>query len=134
MYYDYLFPQKFDNCGLTIDEIPEGGSFRCYSDSSFSYTSNISPTCNYTTSIFSINMDIEDIKIFPVPSNGCIIVDVNPNFEIHKIIVYDLSGKIVLNPAIKQNRFPINELAEGSYIISLTDKNMRTLNKKIIVH
>jgi len=30
--YNYLFPVKLDYCGMQLDELNEGGYFRCYSD------------------------------------------------------------------------------------------------------
>lgn len=130
--YDYLFPVKFDYCGMIIDELIEGGNFRCYSDdSAFTYTSNIAPTCDYLTSVNSLDNNTNHLNVFPNPSNG----DFNITFDqsIKEILITDMLGNIIIQEQLKnQWEFNINNLRSGTYILTIKDKDNRTTNRKII--
>ncbi len=129
--YDYLFPEKFDYCGMVIDELSEEGKFRCYSDSSFSYSSNIAPTCDYLTSVNSFSKKIFQIKIYPNPSNGTFTADFDQSIK--EIWLTDLLGNIIFKQETNnQTKFKIDNLSSGTYILTAMDKDGRKTNKKII--
>lgn len=129
--YDYLFPVKFDNCGMVLDEWPEGGQFRCYSDSSFSYSSNIAPNCDYITTVNLFVKNLFQIKIYPNPSNGSFTADFDQSIK--EIWLTDLIGNIILKHQTNyQTQFKIDNLPSGTYILTAINRDGRTTNKKII--
>lgn len=129
--YDYLFPVKFDFCGMNVDELIEGGNFRCYSDNSFNYSSNITPTCDYLTSVNSLNKNLSSVNIFPNPSNGSFTVGFDQSIK--KIQLTDLLGNIIFyKQTNNQIKFNIDNLQGGTYILTLIDKDNRTTSRKII--
>ncbi len=131
--YAYLFPQKFDYCGMILDEYIEGGNFRCYSDnSSFSYSPELAPACDFITSVNTLDEISAKITIFPNPSNGSFKVYFD-NLSIKDVIISDLIGKTIQQyHSIKQSNVEINNLSTGTYIITLIDNDNNVINKKII--
>lgn len=132
--YDYLFPVKFDDCGMHLEELIEGGNFRCYSDSTnFSYTSNITPTCDFLTSVNPIDKNPVQIRVLPNPSNGSFTIDIDQQLKLKEIIVSTMLGNIILRQQTdNQTRIKIDNLKGGTYILTAIDKDNRTINKTII--
>ncbi|MDQ3193080.1 MAG: T9SS type A sorting domain-containing protein [Bacteroidota bacterium] len=129
--YDYLFPVKMDECDLEMHELIEAGYFRCYSDSTFNYSSNVSPSCDYITSIASIKQSPEDVMIFPNPSNGNFNIELNPVIN-NEIKIHDMLGKLLLEEKVNNRNFiNINNLKSGIYILSILDNNGIITTKKI---
>lgn len=126
--YDYLFPVKFDYCGMFIDEIHEGGFFRCYSDSTmFSYSSNIAPVCDYITAIEPVIASHKTFSVFPNPSNGTFTVDFG-NLQATTLRITDLLGNELERRSIRNETQAQLELPAGVYFLTITcsDGNMRT--------
>lgn len=118
-----------------MDELIEGGNFRCYSDNTlFNYTSNISPTCDYLTTSVNITEPISDqVSVFPNPSNGLFSVDFDQPSNISEIKVTDMLGNIVNQQKIdNKKKINIDNLPSGVYILSVIDKDCKIINKKII--
>ena len=132
--YDYLFPQKFDYCGMAIDELIEGGNFRCYSDNTpFNFTTNIAPTCDFITSVNSIELSSNHVKVFPNPSNSTFTIEIGNSFDAREIQITDLVGNLVLRQYLNnQSKITLNTLANGAYILKIIDKNKIMVSKKII--
>lgn len=132
--YSYLLPQKFDYCGMFIDQVIEGGNFRCYSDNDlFSYTSNIAPSCDYITSINTINNISDRVKVYPNPSNGSFSIELDKSLPVKEIMITNLLGKNIFRQQINDEKvIDINNLASGSYILSIISKDMQIINKRII--
>ena len=73
--------------------------------------------------------NIEDIEIYPNPSNG--IVNIKTNIENNIIIVRDVQGKIILNDRFnKSTIIDLSNNPKGIYLFEITNEN-QTLIKKI---
>ena len=136
MYYypSYLFPQKYDDCGISSSHgIYEGGIFRCYSDSTFSYTSGVAPSCDYVVSIALIEGSENRIDIFPNPSSGTFTIKLDPlKYKEYKL--YDLLGNLIFDRQIKNEiNFTVNELESGTYILAFLADSGDIITKRIIV-
>lgn len=130
-YYDYLFPVKLENCGMEIEEIIEGGDLRCYSDSSFNYSSNIAANCDYITTVNLFAKNSFQIKIYPNPSNGSFTADFDQSIK--EILLTDLFGNVILrHQTNNQTQFKIDNLSSGTYILTAMNEDGRRMNKKII--
>ena len=78
----YMFPEPY----CQIIDINEGGLFRCYDDSlSWSFSSGIVPTCDYTTSIGELKGDQNGITIFPNPFLNTAEIIIPKKFDEQKI-------------------------------------------------
>lgn len=134
--WDYLFPVKNDYCGMFIDELAEGGNFRCYNDSSgFMYSSGISPTCNYLINSIS-EIDKQSVLFFPNPTNDIL----NISFDLQnetKIRIVDLTGKIVAETKTENSKgktiqhINISALSKGIYFVNLQNEG-KIYSKKFI--
>jgi len=101
------------------------GPFRCYADSSgFSYSSNIAPYCDFTTSISERNLENNSIKISPNPAKNTLNIDFNGKFfDDVQVEVYTLEGKEVKSVKEKFTSkivLNIEELANGFYIVKVS--------------
>jgi hypothetical protein len=132
--YAYLFPQKFDYCGMNIDEPIEGGAFRCYSDSTpFSYSTNIVPGCDYITAVNPVEKKELSFSVLPNPSHGAFTVIIDEAMNISEIRLTTLQGDLLRSWIIgNQNTLAIENLVSGMYILSAIDKQSRVINKKIL--
>ena len=131
--YAYLFPQKFDICGFHSEEATEGGEFRCYSDSTFSYTSGVAPSCDFVVSIASINQGVNGINIFPNPSNGVFTIKLAP-LKYRECKVYDILGNLIFYKEINdQTILTVKELSTGTYFLVASDNNGNLITKKVII-
>ncbi|HLG04377.1 MAG TPA: T9SS type A sorting domain-containing protein [Bacteroidia bacterium] len=130
--YNYLFPVKFDACGMVMDELIEGGYLRCYSDSSFAYSTNISPACDYLTSTGDAISDPFEINIFPNPSSGSFTVAYS-GVTVREIRLTDITGKIIFQRNTGNlSGLTLDNLSNGTYILAVTDIENRSINRKII--
>lgn len=132
--YDYLFPQKYNFCGMAIDELIEGGGFRCYSDNSpFSFTTNISPTCDFITSIKSMEIDSNQANVFPNPSKGSFTLVIENTINAIEIQLTDLFGNLVLQKHFEnQSIITLNTPVSGTFILKIIQKDKIILCKKIL--
>lgn len=132
--YDYLFPVKFDYCGMIVDEIIEGGSFRCYSDSSgFTYSSNIAPTCDYLTNVNNGSELNKNIIVFPNPANGTINIDLRNRTDILEFSVTNMFGQTIYIKNVNSSQiFSVENLQSGAFFISIKDKSNNVTKVKVI--
>lgn len=65
----------------------------------------------------------EKINLYPNPTNG--IINIPSQFAINKIVIYDLSGKVLFEKALQTSTVDIQNLTSGMYLIKLfaEDKN-----------
>jgi len=117
--YDYLFPYKYDYCGMVTDELPEGGYFRCYSDNDpFSYSSGIAPSCDYITNVLYAN-DPHPVSVFPNPSQDAFTVSFG-DLKMTGLVVRDLSEREILQEDVRnKTRVQIDVLPPGAYYCRL---------------
>jgi hypothetical protein len=73
-----------------------------------------------------------EISIFPNPSNGKFIIELD-NFEGKTIAVYNLLGAKVLEQQITQNRTEINLSISGVYFYEIKENNAQLSTGKIVV-
>jgi hypothetical protein len=123
-YYDYLFPVKFDFCGMVLDELIEGGNFRCYTDSTpFNYTSNIALACDFLTSVNSIDKNSNQVKVFPNPFSLQTNLHTDNAFKDATLTIYSSYGqqvKQILNISGQTITLHRDKLPSGLYFIRLT--------------
>ena len=95
-------------------------------------TDNCSQTSDcYTINLTGINEINEEISIYPNPTNG--IVNINTDNNIERVIISDISGKIIkqINPKSNKLYLNLNNQKNGIYIISIITNNT-VITKQII--
>ncbi|HEX7412961.1 MAG TPA: T9SS type A sorting domain-containing protein, partial [Bacteroidia bacterium] len=95
---------------------------------------NTSDTCNYFDHCGSIvqNKALEQINIYPNPSNGTFIIETNATTK-QTIQIYDVNGKVVLMQTINAKAtIDANRLSEGVYNISIINTEA-VINKRLII-
>ena len=80
---------------------------------------------------------IFDVKIFPVPTNGNIVVElIDLNATDLNVYLYNLLGQIVGKAVIAQGntftKFDTSALPNGEYIVQITN-NIKTIQKKVLI-
>jgi hypothetical protein len=67
-------------------------------------------------------------------SNGQLIVDAGANQNL-SFTLFDLSGKVILDNQLNMNvnKFDVNQLSTGLYLVRLSDGNGNTFTKKIVL-
>ncbi|MEN8119269.1 MAG: N-acetylmuramoyl-L-alanine amidase [Bacteroidota bacterium] len=92
---------------------------------------------NCVTGLELISNNTDQILIYPNPTNGNNFnLNINPDFEINEIKMFDIGGKLIINKHINKQNKQINietkNLKNGIYIIKLMGKNS-VLTKKLII-
>lgn len=83
------------------------------------------------TSLRLTKFDYENqISIYPNPTVDYISINNGQNIE--KILVYDLSGKLVSQFNNKSKNLYLGNLSSGNYFIKILDKNNRIINRKLL--
>ncbi len=137
----YMFPQKFDYCGMQIDAIQEGADFRCYSDSSgFSYKGDtVTVACDFIlTSILSL-ANSQFINVSPNPSNGKFILQISNNeYRMTNAEVYNELGQQVYSQPLRQaqgdNTIDLSNQPAGIYLYRvISDKGEYIASGKLVI-
>lgn len=81
-----------------------------------------------STEVDEIN-NINTIKVYPNPANN--LITVNSNFDIQKVEILDLTGKIIKSIHQSNNPINISELTKGIYFLKIYS-NDDVFSKKII--
>jgi alpha-tubulin suppressor-like RCC1 family protein len=66
------------------------------------------------------NQVSEKISLYPNPTNN--ILNIPTEYQINKILLYDLSGKLLIEKEINSNRIDVQNLSEGMYLIQLVSE------------
>lgn len=113
-----------DNPNLTCVQVDDIN----YANSQPSYLWNKDGTASYNTNCLLSTAEIEkpQIKIYPNPAKEVL----NFSEEVSNVRVSDFSGKIVKHISSSEKSINISKLAKGTYIISVTTKTGKTINKK----
>ena len=83
------------------------------------------------TSLGLTEFDYENqVSIYPNPTIDYISITNGQNIE--KILIYDLSGKLVSEFYNESENLYLGNLASGSYFVKINDKNNGTVNRKLI--
>jgi hypothetical protein len=89
-------------------------------------------TCELITSINSKDKFLNQINVFPNPSEGSLTIDFGET-NIKEVQLTDILGNILLHRVLNaQTNFEIKELKGGTYILTLIDTDNRRINRKII--
>jgi hypothetical protein len=79
------------------------------------------------------NFDRNNISIFPNPiDSGILNFKVNDNSTIHKVMIFDLSGRKIFEQVNVVKQIDLTDLQKGNYVLQIVTNN-GTLTKKIIV-
>lgn len=70
---------------------------------------------NSTLSLEDLNSEKSNFFIFPNPSND--LINWSSEFEINRIIIYNILGELVLNKIVTSNTLDISEIGNGTYFI-----------------
>jgi hypothetical protein len=115
--------------GNTVDQ-PER-SIICFRQNAQTIFPNPN-NCELITSINSADKILNQVKIFPNPSNGTFTIDFD-KANIKEIVLTDLLGKVILKQVLNgQSDFKINPLKSGVYILTLINTENKKVNKKLI--
>jgi hypothetical protein len=91
------------------------------------------PDPNYNCQLINSVNEIENINltIFPNPSSGSLFI--KTDLLLNEIKIFDLVGNIVFHKnQINQSHLTVDDLPNGTYFISVTDKNKNSYYSKII--
>jgi hypothetical protein len=111
----------------------DGYTITCFQQNGQSIYPDTTSNCQLITSIYSIDPNSSKVKVFPNPSNGLITVDFEQPSNIREIKVTDLLGNIVKQQKTFNNKkIYIDNLPSGVYILTIFDKDNKTINEKII--
>jgi hypothetical protein len=91
---------------------------------------------NATSSISAVNADYS--SIFPNPANNQVNITIKAIDNYATVHLFDLDGRLVFEgqiPAMQSNYIiPTNELASGTYLLRIGNKNQRNYHKVIVAH
>ena len=65
----------------------------------------------------TINFDNKDIILYPNPAQKTLLLQTKTDTTIDKIIITDLSGKIILEQIQNTNQINVEQLSNGMYFI-----------------
>ncbi len=78
------------------------------------------------------NFITKNIQLFPNPTKGKISIKTSDAINISKVEVYTMLGQKIENLNIQNNKIDIHHLANGSYLIKITDDKQNTGSFKIL--
>jgi hypothetical protein len=96
----------------------------------------------YVNSISGINTPIQTYKLVPNPANNdvSVLIDTKESVKNARLIVTDLTGKVVFSSAVNVNgglnAYTINtsSVAAGTYVVTLTNGAWKATEKLIVQH
>lgn len=71
------------------------------------------------------------IRIYPNPVTTALTIELDKNYVIDKILVRDLSGKIILSQLLNSNTINVESLADGCYFIEVYSDEKKMVDKFI---
>jgi hypothetical protein len=86
-----------------------------------------------TTAINETN-SVNNIVLYPTPSSNFIVIDGLP-YKKNIISIYDLSGKVVLNSQINNQKpeIELTQLPKGNYIYEIVSESVRLKAGKLVI-
>ena len=126
----YLFPME-NNCDSMIavefDEI----NFSCYKDTSFQLLNITNKDCEYFFDLVNVpELIINEISINPNPVIDYFNIDVQNNYQIENVSVFDMQGG--LKCTYYTSKISLKEYKSGLYLIKIVLTNGKIIYKKII--
>lgn len=136
-YYNIYFIEGIGSTYSLIERSPGSVSdnavniISCFSQNGSTLYPNNSTNCSLITSVNCTDKISNKIKISPNPSNGSFTVDFDQS--ITEISLTDLLGNIILkHQPSNQTKFKVDNLSSGTYLLTATDRDGKTTNKKVI--
>ena len=125
-----------DKTGLDyiFEDVPhinkvQGNNSYSYNQSTSSYTLSSRTTYNYNS---SINLSTEQpeiatnkITVFPNPAKNFLTIQNASNTAIDKVIVTDISGKIILQQNQNTTQLDVQNLAKGMYLLQAVSEDKK---------
>lgn len=74
---------------------------------------------------------ISKIRIYPNPVTTALTIELDKNYVLDKILVRDLSGKIILTQLLNSNTINVESLADGYYFIEAYSNEKKMVDKFI---
>lgn len=108
-------------------------SLNCFSQNGSSLYPTTTSSCELITSFGSADKNSNKILIFPNPSTGSFTIDLDPLLNFRAVLLTDLLGNILMQQKVDiQTSIKIDDLRNGTYILSFVDKYDRIISRKII--
>lgn len=93
------------------------------------YIYNIKNILNFTK---NIELDNNNIELFPNPMGDNLSFKINGNFRVRSVTITDISGKQIKKYNLPQGQIDLKGIAKGVYIIYFETDNSNRIAKKII--
>lgn len=134
----FIFPSLPHNCSTPTDILYEGGTFRCYSDSSFQYypTGN-SSSCDYLPIYSNLQEYLEStnqLSVYPNPALSELNFKLPPQAKDVTVNLKNMLGAIIYSEhlsATADRTIDISAIPNGVYIAQLQIGNL-IFNKKFV--
>ena len=123
---------KFHSWAMTKEITPVDNKYKAFSFPLIFVRFKNTPTIiTCPTLAMAENFVSEKITIYPNPTNG--IINIPSEFGIQKMVIYDLSGKILMERELHSEAVDVQNLSSGMYLMKLFagDKNYQTKFIKI---
>jgi hypothetical protein len=121
---------EFSNGTLTRSDlkVPSGASFQvesiAFADPTRHLLTSESNFLGYgalmdlvLSTLSTKELDLEESILYPNPARDNLWIDVQPG--VHRIEIYDYSGKLILEKKVEFDSISLGELPEGHYLIRL---------------
>ena len=69
----------------------------------------------------------ESVKIYPNPTTDYVYLKLNSKVKLETAKIYDLSGKLISQPKINEDRLDLRSLNQGIYLLKFTNSNIQTI-------
>jgi hypothetical protein len=116
----------------TVVDAPDF-SITCFRQNGITIYPDTITNCGLITSVKPIEIQNDQLRIYPNPSNGSFTIEFDKSLNIKEIRLTDLLGKIVFQQQTdNRTKMEITNLRNEIYILTIIDKNNLLINKKII--
>jgi hypothetical protein len=108
-------------------------SISCFRQNNNTIYPDTITNCGLITSAKPIEIQNDQLRIYPNPSNGSFTIEFDKSLNIKEIRLTDLLGKIVFQQQTdNRTKIEITNLRNEIYILTIIDKDNLLINKKII--
>lgn len=81
-----------------------------------------------TLKVLGINeAENESVKIYPNPTADYVFLKLNSKVKLETAEIYDLSGKLISQPKITEDRLDLRSLSKGIYLLKLKNSNIQPI-------
>lgn len=108
-------------------------SISCFRQNSITIYPDTITSCGLITSVQPIEIQNDQLSIYPNPSKGSFSIEFDKSLNIKEIRLTDLLGRIVFQQQTdNRTKIEITNLQNDIYILTIIDKDNLLINKKII--